>query len=45
VAWDTQRRLSIQPAGITSCLEWYAIDVFIDGDGTIVRVILDSWEP
>jgi hypothetical protein len=39
------RRLSIQPAGISSCLEWYAIDVFLDDDGRIGGVMLDLWEP
>ncbi len=43
--WPSVRRLSIQPTGTTSCLEWYAIDVFLDGDGAITRLMLDLWEP
>jgi len=44
-SFTTMRRLSIQPAGISSCLEWYAIDVFLDDDGRIGGVMLDLWEP
>ncbi len=39
------RQMSIQPAGITSCLEWYSIDVFLDASGDIERIRLDLWEP
>ena len=43
--WVAFRQLSIQPAGITSCLEWYSIDVFLDASGDIERIRLDLWEP
>jgi len=39
------RRVSIQPAGIDSCLQWYAIDLFLDGTGRVADVMLDLWEP
>jgi hypothetical protein len=44
-AWVAFRQMSIQPAGITSCLEWYSIDVFLDAGGDIERIRLDLWEP
>lgn len=43
--WESARQLTIQPAGITSCLEWYAVSVFLDDAGEINRVMLDLWEP
>jgi hypothetical protein len=39
------RRLAIQPARIDSCLQWFAVDLYVDGDGRIVGVTLDIWEP
>lgn len=45
IPWDSARQLTIQPAGITSCLEWYAISVFLNDAGEIERVMLDLWEP
>jgi hypothetical protein len=45
VDWVIFRQLSIQPAGITSCLEWYSIEVFLDAGGDIERIRLDLWEP
>jgi hypothetical protein len=43
--WDADRQLTIQPAGISSCLEWYAISLFLNDAGEIERVMLDLWEP
>jgi hypothetical protein len=43
--WTSARRLSIQPTGVTSCLEWYAVDVFVDSSGAVTHVMLDLWEP
>jgi hypothetical protein len=37
--------LTIQPAGVSSCLEWYAVSVFLNDAGPIERVMLDLWEP
>jgi hypothetical protein len=45
VPWDSARQLTIQPAGVSSCLEWYAVSVFLNGAGEIERVMLDLWEP
>jgi hypothetical protein len=45
VPWSSARRLTIEPAGITSCLEWYAVSVFLNDAGQIDRVMLDLWEP
>lgn len=43
--WEAARQLTIQPAGISSCLEWYAISVFLNDAGEIARVMLDLREP
>lgn len=45
IPWESARQLTIQPAGITSCLEWYAVSVFLNDAGEINRVMLDLWEP
>jgi len=39
------RRLSIQPRETESCLQWFAVDVFLDESGKIRAVTLDLWEP
>ena len=39
------RRLSLQPVGIDSCIQWWTVDLFIDADGTIRAVTLDLYEP
>jgi hypothetical protein len=38
------RRLSIQPREPVSCLQWFAVDVFVDESGDIRAVTLDLWE-
>lgn len=46
VPWDdAARQLTIQPAGISSCLEWYAISLFLNDASEIEHVMLDLWEP
>ncbi|MEX1271263.1 MAG: hypothetical protein WEB55_02300, partial [Acidimicrobiia bacterium] len=45
IPWQSSRQLTIQPAGISSCLEWYAISLFLNDAGEIERVMLDLWEP
>ncbi|MDX1449982.1 MAG: hypothetical protein R3246_13065, partial [Acidimicrobiia bacterium] len=45
VPWESARQLTIRPAGISSCLEWYAVSVFLNSNGEIDRVMLDLWEP
>jgi hypothetical protein len=39
------RRLSIQPRRVESCLQWFAVDVFVTRAGEIEAVTLDLWEP
>lgn len=41
------RRVSIRPAPATydSCLEWFAVDLYVDGDGSVRGVTLDFYEP
>ena len=41
------RRVSFQPAegSIDSCLMWFTVDLFVNGDGEVVAVTLDIWEP
>jgi len=39
-------RISLQPPeGIDSCLQWSAVDLFVDDDGVVHGVSLDLWEP
>jgi len=37
--------LSLQPAGIDSCLQWFTVDLFLDDSGTVVAIILDLAVP
>jgi hypothetical protein len=39
------RQLSIQPTGIDSCLQWFAVDLFVNGEGQIEAVMLDFFGP
>jgi hypothetical protein len=39
------RRRSIQPQETESCLQWFAVDVYLTDDGEIAAVTLDLWEP
>ena len=38
-------RLWVQPREPDGCLDWWTVDVFVDGDGQIRVVTLDLWEP
>jgi inhibitor of cysteine peptidase len=38
-------RISLQPEVATSCLEWWAVDLFIGDDGTIRAVTMDLYGP
>lgn len=38
------RQVTIQPNDIDSCLQWFAIDLFLD-NGEIAAVVLDLYEP
>lgn len=44
---EGMRRVSLQPTdgAITSCLDWFSADLFLDSDRNIVAVTLDIWEP
>jgi hypothetical protein len=39
------RRLSIQPSSTQSCLQWWAVDLFLVEDGRIGAITLDLYEP
>ncbi|CAN5683912.1 hypothetical protein BH24ACT15_BH24ACT15_12530 [soil metagenome] len=39
------RRLWIQPTGISTCLDWFTVDLFINGDGQVAAVSLDLFGP
>lgn len=41
------RQLSIQPAdgSITSCLGWFAVDLYVAKSGRVRAVTLDLWDP
>jgi hypothetical protein len=39
------RRVSIQPAGVDTCLLWWSVDAYFDADGELAAVTLDYWEP
>lgn len=43
----SMRRLSVQPAdgSITSCLDWFAVDLYVARSGRIRAVTLDLWDP
>lgn len=45
IPWDSSRQLTLTPAGASSCLEWYAVSVFLNDAGEVNRVMLDLWEP
>ena len=39
------RRISIQPTGTDSCLEWWTVDLFLTDIGSMAAVTIDVWEP
>jgi len=39
------RRVSVQPAVIESCLQWWTVDLFLSPNREIVAVTMDLWEP
>lgn len=39
------RHLSISPTDITSCLEWWTVDFYVNPDGLVEAITLDLWEP
>lgn len=45
VGFETNRRVSIQPESVDSCLTWWTVDFFLDGNGDIGAVTMDLYEP
>ncbi len=43
--FEGYRRVSIQPATATSCLEWWTVDFFVDDAGLVEAVTLDLFGP
>lgn len=43
--YEQDRRLTIEPSSITSCLQWWAVDIYLDERGRIDAVILNLDEP
>lgn len=39
------RRVSLQPRDISSCLQWFTVDLFLAPGGQVRAVTLDLWEP
>ncbi|EYR64080.1 hypothetical protein N866_15885 [Actinotalea ferrariae CF5-4] len=41
------RRVAVQPAeaAMSSCLDWFTVDLFVDDGGVVRAVTLDLWEP
>jgi hypothetical protein len=45
IGLEDLRRVSVQPVGVTSCLTWWTVDLFIDDNQRVVAVTLDLYEP
>ena len=43
--FEAYRRVSIQPATATSCIEWWTVDFFVDDAGLVKAVTLDLFGP
>jgi hypothetical protein len=43
--WTTGRHLVIEPTGIDSCLQWYAVHLLVSPGGEIEAITLDLWGP
>ncbi len=39
------RQLNIEPSRTRSCLDWYAVEVYLDSNDDIAAVLVDLWEP
>jgi hypothetical protein len=37
--------VSLEPSDVDSCLSWFAVDLYLDGDGDIAAVTVELWEP
>lgn len=38
-------RISIQPEDVTSCIEWFTVDLFVGETGAVEAITLDLFEP
>lgn len=38
-------RLTLEPADIDTCLNWFAVDLFLDDGGAVVGVTVELWDP
>lgn len=45
LGFENHKRLSVQPTGIDSCLNWFTVDFFVGPDDEVEAVTLDLWEP
>ncbi len=43
--FEKDLRLTIEPSNITSCVEWWAVDVYVDKRGSIDAISLNLVEP
>lgn len=43
--FESHRRISVQPAEATSCLEWSTVELFIDNQDNVAAITLDLFEP
>jgi hypothetical protein len=43
--YEQDRRLTIEPSDITSCLEWFGVDVYVDESGSVDAISLNLVEP
>lgn len=43
--FENHRRVSVQPTGATSCIEWWTIDFFVGDAGRIDAITLDLFGP
>jgi len=43
--FEKDRRITIEPSNITSCVEWWAVDVYLDESGSVDAIGLNRVEP
>lgn len=41
----TARRISIQPTGIDSCIDWWTVGLYLNKGDQVVGLVFDTWEP
>lgn len=45
LGFEDYKRVSVQPTGMDSCLNWFTIDFFVASDNEVEAITLDLWEP